>query len=104
VYQVAIKVIDKRHVSANPTEAGHIEREIAIYQRLRHPNCVRMLHRVVETALEIWLVLEFCGGGELFDLIVANGRTDERIACDLFHQLINGIEYCHGQHIVQYAS
>lgn len=40
--------------------------------------------------------MEHVDGGELFDYIVDNNGVDELTACKFFHDLINGIQYCHG--------
>lgn len=53
------------------------------------------LYEVIETAEHIYLVMEYASGGELFDYIVRKGRLAEGEACDLFHQLIDGIHYLH---------
>lgn len=43
----------------------------------------------------MFLVMEYMENGELFDYIVKNQRLDEKEACRLFHQLIDGIEHIH---------
>ena len=50
-------------------------------------------------AADIYMVMEFVPGGELFDFIVSNGRLSEPRARTMFQQLVSGVEYCH-QHMV----
>lgn len=45
------------------------------------------------------MVLE-CAGGELFDYIVAHGKTAEDTARRFFQQIICAVEYCHRHKIV----
>lgn len=69
------------------------------HQSLKHPNIVRMLD-VIDTAKYIGIVLEFAGGGELFDYILANRYLKEKDASRLFAQLISGVDYLHQKNIV----
>lgn len=56
-----------------------------------------MLYEIIETDSELLLVMEYCSGGELFDYIVERERLEEAEACNLFMQLVQGIEYIHTQ-------
>ena len=53
--------------------------EIDILKNLTHPNILR-LYEVFEDRKNIYLVTEYCEGGELFDEIIARGRFDEKEA------------------------
>lgn len=44
--------------------------------------------------------MEYMQNGELFDYIVDKKRLDEREACQIFQQIISGIEYIHKLNIV----
>ena len=50
-----------------------IEREIVIMKLIVHPNLLG-LWDVYETSKELFLVMEYVAGGELFDYLVAQGR------------------------------
>lgn len=50
--------------------------EIDILKNLTHPNILR-LYEVFEDKKNIYLVTEFCEGGELFDEIIARGKFEE---------------------------
>ena len=53
--------------------------EIDILKNLDHPNILR-LYEVFETKKYIYLVTEYCQGGELFDEIICRGKFNERDA------------------------
>lgn len=55
---------------------------------------------VIDTYKYIGIVLEFAGGGELFDYILANRYLKEKDASRLFAQLISGVDYLHQKNIV----
>ena len=71
-----------------------IEREIVIMKLIEHPNLLG-LWDVYETSKELYLVMEYVAGGELFDYLVARGRLRPDEARSYFRQMIFGIEYCH---------
>jgi serine/threonine protein kinase len=47
----------------------------------------------------ILVVLELATGGELFDFLAFTGNFEESMARTYFHQLINGVGYCHSKGI-----
>ena len=71
-----------------------IEREIVIMKLIEHPNIMR-LHDVWETSTELYLILEYVEGGELFDYLCERGRLPAREALGYFQQIIAAIDYCH---------
>lgn len=88
--QRAIKIIDKSKVS-------NVERfrlEVEIMYRLNHPSILRLFD-YFEDKRNIYLVLELCSGGELFDRIIEKKFYDETEARQIFKQIIKAIYYCH---------
>ena len=51
--------------------------EIDILKNLTHPNILR-LYEVFEDKKQIYLVTEFCSGGELFDEIINRKTLNEK--------------------------
>jgi calcium-dependent protein kinase len=88
--QRAIKIIDKSKVS-------NVERfrlEVEIMMRLNHPSILRLFD-FFEDKKHVYLVLELCSGGELFDRIIEKKYYDETEARQIFKQIIKAIYYCH---------
>lgn len=75
-----------------------IEREIVIMKLISHPN-VMALYEVWENKSELYLVLEYVDGGELFDYLVSKGKLSEKEAVHYFKQIIQGVSYCHSFNI-----
>ncbi|KAJ5092583.1 hypothetical protein NUU61_007453 [Penicillium alfredii] len=71
-----------------------IEREVVIMKLIEHPNVIS-LYDVWENRGELYLVLEYVEGGELFDYVSNNGPLPEEEAVRLFRQIIAGLGYCH---------
>lgn len=82
-------------VAAGPrTMPFGIEREVVIMKLIAHPNIIN-LYDIWENRGELYLVLEYVSGGELFDYVSSNGALPEGEAVRLFRQIIAGLSYCH---------
>lgn len=101
----AVKIVSKNalvnsRISLNSLAEDHerilqgIEREIVIMKLIDHPNIMR-LYDVWETSTELYLILEYVEGGELFDYICENGRLSTSEALGYFQQIIAAVDYCH---------
>ena len=53
------------------------------------------MYEIIETEKELYMIMEYCNGGELFDYIVRHTRLSEKQACKFYQELISGIEYIH---------
>ncbi|KAJ7598729.1 Pkinase-domain-containing protein [Mycena floridula] len=71
-----------------------IDREITMMKLMNHPNILR-LYDVFEGATELFLVLEYVEGGELFDFLVNKGRLTPEEALPFFKQIVYGLNYAH---------
>ena len=78
-------------------------REVNLMIKLDHPNIIK-LYEYYETEKHIYLIMELCTGGELFDRIVQNTENGiqftEKQAASLFRQMMSAINYCHKNGIV----
>ncbi len=78
-------------------------REVNLMIKLDHPNIIK-LYEVYENEKYIYLIMELCTGGELFDRITENTENGiqftEKEAADLFKQMMSAINYCHKNGIV----
>ena len=97
--EVAIKLIRRENLNANPTRLPKIYREVNILRGLQHPNIVR-LHEMLETDRYIGIVMECASGGELFDYILHHRYLKDGPAKRLFAQLVSGVGYLHKVGIV----
>lgn len=95
--KVAVKIIDKNKLDKTTTKK--LYREVRIMKLLNHPHVVR-LYEVIDTPNELFLIMEYAAGGEIFDYLVAHGRMKEKEARRHFRQIISAIEYCHNLHII----
>ncbi|CAD8160277.1 unnamed protein product [Paramecium octaurelia] len=91
--QVAIKIINKKRMKNSKLE-DKISREIRYMRHFNHPNVIK-LYEVLDTAGDIFVVMEYAEKGELFDLIAQRGKLPEAEARHFFLQILSGVDYCH---------
>lgn len=96
--KVAIKILNRRKIRQMDMEEK-VTREIKILRLFMHPHIIR-LYEVIETASDIYVIMEYVKSGELFDYIVEKGRLVEDEARHFFQQIISGVEYCHRHMVV----
>ncbi|XP_062328222.1 serine/threonine-protein kinase ULK2 isoform X1 [Osmerus eperlanus] len=72
-WEVAIKSINKKNLSKSQILLG---KEIKILKELQHENIVA-LYDVQETPNSVFLVMEYCNGGDLADYLQAKGTLRE---------------------------
>ncbi|CEP02058.1 hypothetical protein PBRA_002323 [Plasmodiophora brassicae] len=96
--KVAIKILEKSRI-VDVDDVERVSREIHILKHLKHPNIIN-LYEVIDTKRFVFLIMEYASGGELFDFIVKHNRVDEEAAAVFFHQIINGMEYCHNSNVI----
>lgn len=96
--QVAVKILEKRKITEE-ADVQRVTREIDILKLIRHPNIIQ-LFEIIETPKQLFLIMEYVSGGELFDYIVKKQKLKEIEACKFIQQIICGIEYLHELGIV----
>ena len=107
VFQVKNKSTNKLYAckklsKLNIKNLKKLQNEIEVLMKMDHPNIVK-LYEVFESQNSLYLIMEECYGGELFDRILhrinTNNMYTEREACLLMKQIIGAIEYCHNNGI-----
>ncbi|XP_048449282.1 maternal embryonic leucine zipper kinase isoform X3 [Rhincodon typus] len=91
--KVAIKIMDKELLGE---DLPRVQTEIEAMKNLSHQHVCRLYH-VIETAQKIFIILEYCPGGELFDYIIAKDRLSEEEARIFFRQIVSAVAYVHSQ-------
>nr|XP_006124182.1 serine/threonine-protein kinase DCLK3 [Pelodiscus sinensis] len=92
----AMKIVDKSKLKG---KEDMMENEILIIKSLSHPNIVSLID-VYETEAEIYLILEYVPGGDLFDAIIESVKFTEHDAALMITDLCEALVYIHGKNIV----
>ncbi|KAG4119881.1 hypothetical protein ERO13_D11G106500v2 [Gossypium hirsutum] len=95
--EVAVKEIDKKLLSSKVSES--LLKEISILSTINHPNIIQ-LFEAIETEDRIFLVLEYCDGGDLAAYIQRYGKVSEEVARHLMRQLAAGLQVLQEKHLI----
>ncbi|KAL1361859.1 hypothetical protein HN51_010179 [Arachis hypogaea] len=77
-----------------------VRREVQIMRHLpKHPNIVSF-REAYEDKDAVYLVMELCQGGELFDRIVAKGHYTERAAANVTKTILEVCKVCHEHGVI----
>lgn len=96
---VAVKCLARTGLDAR--QRHFQRREIALHQLASgHPN-IAGVHKVIEEDKFIFVVLDYCPGGDLFVMITENQRYmgDDELVRSVFLQIIDAVAYCHSMGI-----
>ncbi|ONI23651.1 hypothetical protein PRUPE_2G200500 [Prunus persica] len=95
--EVAVKEIDKKQLS--PKVSDSLLKEISILSTINHPNIIR-LFEAIQTQDKIYLVLEYCDGGDLAAYIHRHGKVSENVAKHFMRQLAAGLQVLQEKHLI----
>lgn len=101
----AIKQIRKTAIPILPSDEdgddsqADIKTEIEVLKSLDHPTICRLL-QVVEDAKNLYLVMEHCSGGELFERIMDEGSINELESTKIIRQVTGALHYCHDHYVL----
>ncbi|KAL4015164.1 hypothetical protein IC575_027401 [Cucumis melo] len=93
----AVKEIHKKKLL--PKVSDSLLREISILRTVNHPNIIH-LFEAIQTDDSIYLILEYCAGGDLWDYINRHGKVSEAVARDLMRQLASGLKVLQEKHLI----
>ena len=107
VYEVKNKKSNEiracKHLSKlNIKNLEKFEREINILINSDHPNIIK-IYEIYESKKSLYLVMEECKGGEVFDRIIEHIQSktmySEKDAAEILKQVMSAVEYCHNNGI-----
>lgn len=94
--KLAIKILEKDNVN---NKMIILEREVMILQKLDHPNIIRFFETYQDNKY-LYIVMEYCEGGELLDRIVQKKHFNEEEACEIIYKLLSALNYIHKRKFV----
>ncbi|XP_078054914.1 serine/threonine-protein kinase NIM1-like [Mustelus asterias] len=95
--KVAIKIMDKKHLSHKSHQP--FMSEVQCMEQLNHPNVIR-LYEMLETQSRLYLVLEYADGGDLFTKVSMHGRLLEYECKFIFVQIISAVKHMHENNVI----
>lgn len=94
----AMKILKKKHLAAK-NQIEHTRTERNILERIKHPYIVKLCYAFQNTE-KLYLVLDYCPGGELFFHLNRAKRFDEERARFYAACIILALEHLHQNNIV----
>ena len=94
----AVKII-RKDLLTSPKQRENLDNEIRILKSLDHPSIVRV-YEYFEEVRRLYIVMEFCNGGELFEEIVKKGAISEELSAGVMKQIFQILEYLQTQGVV----
>lgn len=91
---VAIKQIPLENTSKICVDAIYLE--IDLLKNLTHPNIVKY-HGLFQSHSTLSIILEYCEGGSLCDILRKYGKFPESLVATYMEQVLNGLDYLHSQ-------
>jgi MAP/microtubule affinity-regulating kinase len=97
---LALKTYEKRNLQMEEASTS-LHREIYMLANLRHENVMR-LYEVVDCRTQVHLVMELCGGRNLYHHIKRRPqqRLPEKEAAFVYRQIISAMAYMHSINVV----
>ena len=81
-------------------ESGFTASEVAVMKESHHENIVEWF-RTIETTIDLYVVLEFCGGWTLYSYVQKKNGLSEADAKIVFVQILSAIFYMHSKSMLQ---
>ena len=91
----AIKILLKKQIENNLK----FNEEIQMMKILDHPGIIKFFE-CFEDKIRVYIVMEYCSGGDLLQRIESQAVFSEKEAKGLFRQMISAINYCHKMNIM----
>lgn len=97
---VAVKVLSK--VGLDTDQLALQRSEIDIQSSLSHPNIISLLRSLEDTS-HIYIIMELCDQGDLFDHVVRDSEInpvrDANFVRKAFSEILDAVQYLHDNHV-----
>jgi len=95
----AMKRIRKQQRNGKVVADEALETELSCLRKLSHPHIVNVVE-TVESSANLWIVMEYAEGGELYKRIAELHHFSERSAARIVKQVLKAVHYMHSYGVV----
>lgn len=96
---VAIKVMNNPEQMAKDSLEVRFQQEALALARLNHPN-ITHLYAFIPKGDTYWMVMEYVEGKTLEEWLKIHGSFDEKTACSILCQILDGLAHAHQKGII----
>jgi serine/threonine-protein kinase ULK4 len=89
---VAVKSVDR-------LRRKKLMNEVRIFHNLDHPNVLKF-HNWYETRNHLWIIFEYCPGGDLLKLLEDDKKLPEQNIKKFAFELVEGLSYLHENGVI----
>lgn len=97
-FLVALKVTTKKGIIVT-NMSQYLQSEAQMLTNCRHPNIVRLFDYFYDET-NVCLILEYCAGGELWNLLAERGHFGEQTVAKYILQLTSALKYIHRKNMI----
>ncbi|CAN6866952.1 unnamed protein product [Brassica oleracea] len=94
----ALKIMDKKFITKE-NKTAYVKLERIVLDQLDHPGIIKLFF-TFQDSFSLYMALESCEGGELFDQITRKGRLSEEEAMFYSAQVVDALEYIHSMGLI----
>ncbi|ESQ40363.1 hypothetical protein EUTSA_v10013385mg [Eutrema salsugineum] len=94
----ALKIMDKKFITKE-NKTAYVKLERIVLDQLEHPGIIKLFFTFQDT-FSLYMALESCEGGELFDQITRKGRLSEDEARFYSAEVVDALEYIHNMGLI----
>jgi serine/threonine protein kinase len=93
----AIKIVCLKNLSNKIIE--NIKNEINIMLKINHENIIK-LHQTITSNKYIYLIMDYCDGGDLYKFIKTHGKLSEEESKKYFIQISKGLYFLYSNNLI----
>jgi serine/threonine-protein kinase ULK/ATG1 len=93
----AIKIVSLKNLSNKIIE--NIKNEINIMLKINHENIIK-LHETITSHKYIYLIMDYCDGGDLYKFIKKHGKLSEEESKKYFLQISKGLHFLYSKNLI----
>lgn len=87
--EVAVKIVAKSKLASQQKLIDLFQTEVKVMRDITHPNILKC-YDLLESSNNYYMILFYCNGGSLEDMIKRKGRLTEEEALFILKQILNG--------------
>ena len=95
-----MKIFHKKRIKDEFTQ-DDLANQIEILKNLSHPNIIK-LFEVFTYNFKIYMIYEYCPGGNLLDLLEKDATFSEQKCRNIMFQVLSAVSYCHAKGIAHH--